>query len=93
MLHTEHLSFPHLLLTIEFLFQIFPNPTKGIVNIYTDLPHIAQLKIMDIQGQQVMEREINGNEVIDIQSLPAGYYTIQLNWDGKVSQRKLVKVD
>ncbi|MCB0847258.1 MAG: T9SS type A sorting domain-containing protein, partial [Bacteroidetes bacterium] len=76
----------------ENVFQIFPNPSQGTLQVYTDIQESGELRILDVHGREVLNRQIMGNEILDISHLPAGYYTVQVLWDQKISQQKLVRL-
>ncbi|MEZ4847024.1 MAG: glycoside hydrolase family 9 protein, partial [Bacteroidia bacterium] len=76
----------------ENVFQIFPNPSQGTLQVYTDIQESGELRILDVHGREVLNRLIMGNEILDISHLPAGCYTVQVLWDQKISQQKLVRL-
>jgi SdrD B-like domain/Secretion system C-terminal sorting domain len=78
------------------MLTIYPNPATSVVNI--SLPEIWQGKkvsvnIINSGGQIVLTKHIGGAnqiEVLDIQRLSYGFYTVRLvNEDGEVETRKL----
>ena len=79
-------------------FSAFPNPVESQLNLrfQSSRPAEYQLRIVNLQGQSLLERPIEiatGEQVqrLDVGTLPAGVYTVQVT-DGKgVSSRKVVK--
>ena len=61
------------------LFNIFPIPTNGILNIQMseDRRQETEYRITDLTGQTLMTGITQGQ--IDVSSLPSGAYTIQIN--------------
>ncbi|HNK99313.1 MAG TPA: T9SS type A sorting domain-containing protein, partial [Chitinophagales bacterium] len=58
--------------------SVFPNPvTDHVMVVYSDvLPAVCTLR--DALGNALLTQEIVGNTVIDMQSLPAGIYYIDV---------------
>lgn len=76
--------------------RIYPNPASGIVNAEFSLPHgtAAQLLVMDVQGRQVMQQQVNSTESIqkvalDLSELPSGFYYVVLQSGNARSAQKL----
>lgn len=60
----------------ETHFTLFPNPVKDYINIISTSSKIGEIRIFDIRGKLEI-KNINQN-MIDVSSLPAGIYIIQL---------------
>ena len=75
--------------TISF----FPNPTTDILNINFDMSiETATLNIVDVTGKSFIKKELTqNNNQIDLNSMPAGVYFINLEIEGKIYQNKLIK--
>jgi len=80
--------------------EIFPNPAEEKLNI--ELPEsahgMAELRIFNIQGQQVLDLNIQNvthSELIkvDISDIPNGAYFIQIICDNKIYQKRFQKVN
>ncbi len=70
---------------------IYPNPAHAYLNITTDRPQQCQLLITDLQGRQLINKNMNGqNETIDVSGLSSGIYFIELNRGGARVVRKIV---
>lgn len=68
--------------------SIFPNPTKGEVNVKTD-KKIKSSTIVDISGKTVLKTD---SKKVDISSLPKGTYLMQVEFgDGSTATEKVVK--
>ncbi len=75
--------------TIEALqVEVFPNPTSGIINLKG--AEIDRIEVLDIHGR-VLQVEKNNTSFIDISSLPAGFYFIKIEIDGRVASTRIVK--
>jgi O-glycosyl hydrolase len=74
--------------------SIFPNPTKGFLSISYDGPETPQmLRIFDLNGREILAREMNANKdkiSIDLSSLAGGTYLVYIITDSGVSAQKLV---
>lgn len=56
---------------------LYPNPTKGILNIENEKSNINSLKVYDTNGKLILSKE-NINNYIDISNIPSGVYIIRL---------------
>jgi len=69
--------------------KIFPNPTKGILNIEANGLIMEDITILNLQGI-VLKNTSNKNE-IDVSNLTTGIYFIQLSVEGKTITKKFIK--
>ena len=71
---------------------VYPNPTKGIVNI--KCKDVVQINIFNTFGQLVLTQSTNGNDLntIDISHLPNGLYLMQLIGQGGTATKSIIKV-
>lgn len=58
--------------------RIFPNPSKGLVTVETNLTDEALLEVFHPTGQQLLSRNIRGLLQLDLSELPAGFYFIKV---------------
>lgn len=79
-------------------FTIFPNPVAARLNLRFQSRETGeyQLRIVNLQGQSLLERRIEvaaGEQVqgLEVSALPAGIYTVQLTDGRRVSSRKVIK--
>lgn len=68
--------------------KIFPNPTSDILNIKTD-SKINSVSVFDISGKKVNVK-LDGDKV-DVRSLPAGTYLINVETKDGISTEKFIK--
>ena len=76
--------------------KVYPNPTKGIVNILLDTKEKVTgiLIIRDLQGKIILENDkFNSGEieVVPISKLPTGMYLLELRTENKAYFCKLIK--
>ncbi|MBW2960276.1 zinc-dependent metalloprotease [Mesonia aestuariivivens] len=75
--------------------KIYPNPTKGLVNI--DLNNSlslkkSQLNLFDLLGRKVKSKSlIAKNSELNISDLPSGVYLLEIESDGNKITRKIIK--
>jgi|GEM_PF-3198409 len=71
-------------------FKLFPNPASDIFFLEGEIAG-AQLTLLDMQGRQVLKQMAQTNSPrVDVSSLPAGIYLLQvLTEKGEVSQKKI----
>lgn len=68
--------------------DIYPNPTKGEINVKTD-KKIKSTNVFDMTGKSLLQNESGKT---DISSLPKGTYLVKINFaDGSTSTRKVIK--
>ncbi|MCH2198058.1 MAG: T9SS type A sorting domain-containing protein [Flavobacteriales bacterium] len=81
---------------VEAELNIFPNPTSGVINISTnDMQGATNLTVIDAQGRAVIVSQVVINEgqllEVDLQELPAGFYTLQLLNGNTVANQLVVR--
>jgi thiamine biosynthesis lipoprotein ApbE len=69
-------------------FQIYPNPTKGWINIRSDLK-IETVSIISIEGKRIIRE--NATNKIDLNALAKGYYFIEIETEKGTIRKKIVK--
>ena len=69
--------------------QIFPNPTKNIINI-KNITEIKKIKIFDYLGKEVLTQTENNNE-INVENLSKGIYLIEINSENQKVYKKFIK--
>jgi hypothetical protein len=67
--------------------KIYPNPTKNILNITTDLNSTKNVEIYDMVGKKVLVENTQGQ--LDVSSLVTGMYIVKITEDGKTSTKRL----
>lgn len=92
--HYIHVTFVHVDGVEENYLSavVYPNPTKGIVNI--KCKDVVQINIFNTFGQLVLTQSTNGNDLdtIDISHLPNGLYLMQLIGQGGTATKSIIKV-
>jgi hypothetical protein len=76
--------------------SIYPNPTKGLVNVNIQLSvsDIARIKLYDIQGKLLMDNNNPGTMTeVDLSGLPSGIYLMQIFVNNKPATWKIIKQD
>ena len=74
--------------------NIYPNPTSGLVNVELSLIlSNAKIQLVDLQGKILFTNtEFNGqNLLLDLNSLSAGIYLLQIEQNNQISQFRLIK--
>ena len=74
-------------------FSIYPNPATDIITVeLSGTTHGGNLTIVDIEGQQVITRQITESKTqMDLSSLPSGVYFVRLIGDRTTAVGKFVK--
>jgi len=73
--------------------NIFPNPCQDFLVVSTGFHVKIQLKIIDLAGKIVFEKEIHGHEKIDLSELKPGIYVGKIACPEKEFTMKLLKTD
>ena len=74
----------------DFHTSIYPNPTKGMFSIRTDVADL-KVEIYTAFGRLVIKESVTGGlQQIDLSQQPKGIYFVKLMHKGKTEQRKLV---
>lgn len=72
--------------------SIYPNPANDILNIHSKTKPITSIAIIDMQGKLLENKTLNLQQTsMDISTLEAGVYTIQLLIAGQIYNSKLIK--
>jgi len=72
-------------------YSIYPNPVKDNFTL-KGLSKVATVTISDINGQTLLKKQVNVDEVLSVSSLPKGMYIITiLNEEGSVNVKMLKK--
>ena len=76
-------------------FEVYPNPTDGLVSIHYDLPSKSPstLRIISLLGELIYEMEFEESKRVeaklDLFDLSAGVYLVELDLDGEKIHRRL----
>ncbi len=72
--------------------SVYPNPTKGIVNITIPaLSETATIKLFDLQGRQILSKETNSvNTSFGIENLQDGVYLVNIENDEATVTKKII---
>jgi len=74
-------------------FDLFPNPTKGIVNInISEMMKDSKIQMVDVLGQVVFRTRISiaGNHQLDLNHLSSGQYIIIMSNENYSATKLLV---
>ncbi len=78
----------------ELGIQVFPNPSRGNITIKTQGEIQGNISIINADGKMVYSKEIQGENINDINlNLPSGVYTLILQSGKLITREKLLIVD
>ncbi len=76
-------------------FELFPNPTDGLVTIRGKFEGKAEIRVLDCAGRLVSEKRTQGTGaepmLVDLNSLASGTYAVQVHTKDGVSTRMVVR--
>lgn len=72
-------------------FELFPNPSSGILNIQTENKKIESVKIVDLNGKLLFQKNIQSNStILDISHLATGTYFVGIVTSETTTFRKII---
>ena len=74
------------------MFEIFPNPTQGIINIIPlDISTVSySVSILDVYGNIVLQKLFSGQSKVDLSMMSSGIYFIKIDANGEEYSTKVV---
>ncbi len=73
-------------------FTVTPNPANTLVSISSTLVDSYKLKVVDLTGKLIMEKELNGiQNTVDVSSLTSGMYFFTFTSEAKSETIKIIK--
>jgi hypothetical protein len=82
---------PNSITELKDIFNIYPNPSNGLVNIEISKYDNSTVTVMDLSGRVIMTKELNqSNSVIDLKNQAKGIYLIKLNIDNQTYNSKII---
>ena len=71
--------------------EIYPNPANNVLNIVSYTVGIEKINIYNVNGQLVLNKEVNNNQkTLNISSLESGIYIIDILSENTSVKRKLI---
>ena len=74
------------------MIAVYPNPTKDVLNVTTSLNNV-KFDLYDLSGRKLRSGENQKRAEVDMRNLPIGIYILQVNYDGNIYNKKIVKED
>ncbi len=75
--------------SLEATLKIYPNPTKGILNVTLSGDRINKLTLMDMAGKIVMKAQHSSQ--LDLSNLQQGVYLIKVDTDSGSAVKRVIK--
>ena len=73
------------------IIDVYPNPTSSLVNIFIDNFENANIQIININGQVVLDKNVNSqNTLLNVENYNKGIYIVKINSTTGVTTQKLV---
>ena len=67
--------------------RLYPNPTKGIVNI--EGKGAMTISVMNVLGQKILETTANDNTTIDLSGFGSGIYMVRIETENGIKTEKV----
>lgn len=72
--------------------SLFPNPSKGLINISNPQNESSSIVVMSIEGKFILSKEIETSSSIDLSSNSAGVYLVTIsNAAGSITERIVIR--
>jgi hypothetical protein len=74
-------------------FSVYPNPTKGILNIISSSVAIDEVNLTDVNGRSIEKVSLNGGlkTQLDLNDINSGIYFLKVTSDQGVGTSKIIK--
>ncbi|WP_078062914.1 GEVED domain-containing protein [Solirubrum puertoriconensis] len=75
-------------------YKLFPNPAADVLNLVLPAEHNpanVQVEVLDARGAAMKQVRYDGSGMLQVQSLPAGVYTLRVQDGGTVVHQRFVK--
>jgi hypothetical protein len=73
----------------EHNFDVYPNPASEVLNVKSTDGSFTY-RLLDLTGRQIRTGAADGRAAINVSSLPAGVYMLQLNSESKTITQKVI---
>lgn len=74
----------------DLVLRLYPNPVKDVLYLKSEIV-IDKIVVFDINGRKLLEKKLNTDDTIDVQSLAKGAYLIQIFTQNQVKAFKFIK--
>jgi hypothetical protein len=71
--------------------KVYPNPAFDILYVVCENQQNMQISFFDFLGREALNLKVSDHAEIDISKLPAGIYSIRIQYGNAVENRKIVK--
>lgn len=73
--------------------SVYPNPSDGIFNVHFSHPAIepTEIRVLNIMGQDILNKTIESNDLIDLSSCQNGIYYVIIQSEGQSKTWRIVK--
>ena len=71
---------------------VYPNPTKDFIQLKFDEEDIFQVIIYNSLGDLMYRNRLNSDQKIDLTKFPNGIYFLELQKDGDLIRKKIMKI-
>ena len=74
-------------------FKIYPNPSRDLINIETEIPGTYSIIISTLNGQEIYAETMDGNAIhLNLSGLQSGIYLVKIKSKEFISTRKIIKL-
>ncbi len=76
-----------------FDIKVFPNPTKGLVQVFIGNNNATTLSLKDMNGRVLLEENFESEAVLDLNGFGAGVYLLVVQAADSIGVARVVKID
>ncbi|WP_186279826.1 T9SS type A sorting domain-containing protein [Fluviicola chungangensis] len=74
---------------VEWMFSVYPNPTKGVVTIQTNTSDSKPFELTDIEGRKILQFEVQLKSEVSLEELESGTYFLRSTHSSQL--RRLIR--
>jgi hypothetical protein len=74
----------------KVVLDVFPNPTKGLINIETNFNSFSDVKLYDLMGRLIFQNRYKESSFSIVLNIPSGVYLLHISNDKHDYNRKII---
>ena len=75
----------------DFIFNVYPSPSSEFLMIESEIKSTLDIKLINLNGEEVMSFEMNGDKKVDLSNLPKASYLLNIfDGDNLIRTEKII---